>query len=57
VKILGLFPEDTHPLIVYLVAVLVRAQGPSAQVFVDGLKSSAARRVFEAQGFSVLTPP
>jgi len=51
VKVLGVFPEDSHPPIVYPVAVLAKATNPDARAFEAFLKGSAARSVFEAQGF------
>jgi molybdate transport system substrate-binding protein len=57
VKILDAFPENTHPPIIYPVAVVARAQGPAAEEFVTFLKSAEAKAIFEAQGFSVLGSP
>ena len=57
VKVLGVFPEDTHAPIIYPVAVTAKAKSPDAQEFVAYLRSSDAKRVFEAQGFKVLTSP
>jgi molybdate transport system substrate-binding protein len=55
VKVLDIFPEDTHPPIVYPVAVMAASANADADAFVTYLKSSTARRVFEAQGFNVLS--
>jgi molybdate transport system substrate-binding protein len=57
VKVLDTFPEKTHPPIIYPVAVLTQAKGDDAQAFVDYLKTAAAKRLFEAQGFEVLSAP
>lgn len=57
VKILDAFPENTHPPIIYPVAVVARAQGHPAEEFVTFLKSAAAKAIFEAQGFIVLGSP
>ncbi|MGK9164844.1 molybdate ABC transporter substrate-binding protein [Inquilinus limosus] len=54
VKIIGTFPADSHPPILYPVAVLADSSRPEAQAFVDYLKSPAARPLFEKQGFTVL---
>lgn len=51
VRIVGTFPEDSHPPIVYPVA-LTRAAKPEAQAFLDHLKSAKARAVFEKHGFA-----
>jgi molybdate transport system substrate-binding protein len=57
VKVLDTFPEDTHPPIVYPVAVLAAAKNADAGSFADYLKSAAAKSLFEAQGFKVLSTP
>jgi molybdate transport system substrate-binding protein len=51
VKVLGIFPEDSHPPIVYPVAVLAKTANADARAFEDFLKGSVAKSVFEAQGF------
>jgi molybdate transport system substrate-binding protein len=55
VKILGTFPEDTHPPIVYPAAVTAEA-GPEAGAFLAYLQTDTAAELFEAQGFQVLVP-
>jgi molybdate transport system substrate-binding protein len=57
VKVLGTFPDDTHPPIIYPVAVLAQAKSADAQAFVNYLKTNAAKSLFEAQGFEVLSAP
>ncbi len=54
VRIVGTFPPDTHPPIVYPVAVTRGAPHAGAADYVAFLKSSAARPAFEKQGFTVL---
>jgi len=54
VKIVGTFPADSHPPILYPVAVLAGSDKPEARAFVDYLKSPAAKPLFEKQGFTVL---
>ncbi|WP_225767328.1 molybdate ABC transporter substrate-binding protein [Inquilinus sp. Marseille-Q2685] len=56
VKVVGTFPADSHPPILYPVAVLAGNNKPEAQAFVDYLKSSAAKPLFEKQGFTVVAP-
>ncbi|HET6221708.1 MAG TPA: molybdate ABC transporter substrate-binding protein, partial [Dongiaceae bacterium] len=56
VKIIGTFPEDTHPPIIYPIALTVGASHPDAAAFLAYIKSAKARPAFEAQGFTVLSP-
>lgn len=55
VKIIGTFPEDTHPPIIYPVALTATASLPDAMAFLDYIKSAKAKPLFEAQGFTVLS--
>jgi molybdate transport system substrate-binding protein len=57
VRIVAAFPEDSHPPIVYPVAVTRDSSNPDAQAFLTYLRSPAARPVFEKQGFTVLNKP
>jgi molybdate transport system substrate-binding protein len=58
VRIVGIFPEDSHPPIVYPVALTMDGSGSKgASDFLGYLKSSAARAAFERQGFVVLGAP
>jgi molybdate transport system substrate-binding protein len=54
VKVVGVFPADSHPSVVYPFAVTVDAKGNGAKQFLDYLRSAAAKPFFEAQGFSVI---
>lgn len=54
VKIVGTFPDDTHPPIIYPAAIIASASAPDAASYLAYLKSPAARSVFQDQGFSVL---
>jgi molybdate transport system substrate-binding protein len=54
VKILGTFPEDTHPPIIYPIAVVASSANPGAPGYIAFLKSPPARPIFEKQGFTVL---
>ena len=56
VKVLDTFPADTHPPIIYPVAVLAKATNPDAQAFVEFLKTGTAAKLFEDKGFTVLAP-
>jgi molybdate transport system substrate-binding protein len=53
VRIVDTFPESTHPPITYPIA-LTAGASPAAARVVEFLRSSAARKVFESQGFTVL---
>ncbi|APZ52020.1 molybdate ABC transporter substrate-binding protein [Salipiger abyssi] len=55
VTVLGTFPEDSHPPIVYPAAVLAESDNPVAAEFLDYLQGPVARAAFERQGFTVLT--
>ena len=54
VRIVGAFPDGTHPPIIYPMALLASSTNPDAQAFVDYLKSPAGKPFFEKQGFTVL---
>jgi len=54
VKVVGVFPADSHPPVVYPFAVTVDAKGEGVQRFLDYLRSAAAKPFFEAQGFSII---
>ena len=55
VKIIGTFPEDSHPPIIYPIALTASATSPAAEAFLAYLKSAKVKPLFEAQGFSVLS--
>jgi molybdate transport system substrate-binding protein len=57
VKIVGTFPEDTHPPIVYPVAVTKTSANGNAPALLAFLRGPAARVAFERQGFTVLNRP
>ena len=54
VKIVGSFPADSHPPIIYPAAVIKDAKSADAKPFLDYLKTIQARPAFEKQGFTVL---
>src|SRR5271166_2474149 len=54
VKILGSFPDNTHPPIIYPIAVVAASTNPGDAGYLAYLKSPAARPIFEKQGFTVL---
>ncbi len=53
VRVLALFPEDSHPAIVYPVAVTTSSKHALAAGFVAFLKSREARAIFERHGFAM----
>ncbi|MEL1266018.1 molybdate ABC transporter substrate-binding protein [Pseudoxanthomonas putridarboris] len=53
VRVLATFPEDSHPPIVYPVAVLHGTQSAQATRFVQWLASPPARAIFQRRGFAV----
>lgn len=54
VTVVGTFPADSHPEILYPAALLTEAKDDADRAFYEALKSAAAREDFEAEGFSVL---
>ncbi|WP_454852783.1 molybdate ABC transporter substrate-binding protein [Rhizobium binxianense] len=54
VAIAGTFPEDSHPPIIYPVAILAESKNPDAAAYLDFLKSDKAAPFFTAQGFTIL---
>lgn len=55
VRVVDVFPEGSHPPILYPVALTKTADGDAAAVL-EHLKSAEAKADFEAQGFRVVTP-
>jgi molybdate transport system substrate-binding protein len=53
VKIVGLFPDDSHAPIVYPVALTTNAK-PDAMPYLAFLRTQTAKAIFERYGFSVL---
>jgi molybdate transport system substrate-binding protein len=56
VRIVGTFPEDSHPPITYPMALTKTSVSPDAQAFLSYIRSPAAKPAFERQGFTVLGP-
>ena len=56
VKVIGTFPEDTHPPIVYPVGLTAESKNADAAAFLKYLQSAKAKELFEAQGFTFLAP-
>jgi molybdate transport system substrate-binding protein len=53
VKVIGTFPADSHPPIVYPAA-LTASLRPEARKYLEFLQSPAARVIFEKRGFTVI---
>ena len=53
VRVVGVFPENSHPPITYPLALTVRAR-PEAARFADFLASDTARQIFTRYGFTAL---
>jgi molybdate transport system substrate-binding protein len=56
VKIVGIFPVDSHPAIIYPVAATVNAKTEAAG-YLAFLRSGAAKAIFEKYGFTFLIKP
>ena len=56
VKVVGTFPADSHPPIIYPVAATTTAK-PEAKAYLDYLHSAAAKAVLEKYGFNYLIKP
>ncbi len=54
VTIVGTFPRESHPPILYPMALTATSRNPDAAAFAEHLRGASARAVFEAQGFTVL---
>jgi molybdate transport system substrate-binding protein len=53
VRIVDTFPEQTHPPIVYPIAIVAASRSPNVQRFVDNLGSPAARAIWVRHGFAM----
>jgi molybdate transport system substrate-binding protein len=56
VKIVGTFPADSHPAIIYPVAATATAKADAAD-YLAFLRSSAAKTIFDKYGFTFLVSP
>ncbi|MEZ2131664.1 MULTISPECIES: molybdate ABC transporter substrate-binding protein [unclassified Sinorhizobium] len=54
VAIVGTFPENSHPPIIYPIAITADSKNPDAAAYLDFVKSDKAAPLFEKQGFTVL---
>jgi len=54
VRVIGIFPDNTHPPIIYPMALTAKASNPDAAAFHAYLRGAKAAAEFEALGFTVL---
>ena len=57
VKTIGVFPDDSYPLVTYPVAATTETKKMSAAQYLGFLRSAAAKAIFEKYGFSFLIKP
>lgn len=53
VRVVGIFPQDSHPDIIYPAAIVTGQNSPEARAFMTFLQSNKAEAVFKSYGFSV----
>ncbi|PWG17382.1 molybdate ABC transporter substrate-binding protein [Salibaculum griseiflavum] len=56
VSVVGTFPADSHPPILYPVAALARSDTALTGAFLAYLQGGEARAIFEVEGFTMLAP-
>jgi molybdate transport system substrate-binding protein len=56
VKVIGTFPEESHPPILYPVALTSSSKNPDAKAFLDFIQSDKAKAAYEKQGFTFAPP-
>ena len=56
VKVIGTFPDDSHPPIIYPVAATATAKAEAAD-YLAFLRTSTAKAIFEKYGFKFLINP
>ena len=57
VKVIGIFPEDSHEPIIYPVAATAETTNPAVTRYLNFLRSSSAKAIFEHYGFNYLIKP
>jgi molybdate transport system substrate-binding protein len=57
VKIVGVFPESSHPPVTYPVAATAARKNTQVARYLRFLQTGAAKAIFEKYGFSFLVPP
>ena len=56
VAVVGTFPADSHPPILYPAAMTAASTNPEATAFFDYMRSDKAKPAYEKQGFTVVSP-
>ena len=56
VKVVGTFPEDSHPPIIYPIAQTADSKDKDTVAFLKCVESGKAADLFKEQGFTVLAP-
>lgn len=54
VKVVGTFPEDSHPPIIYPIAITADSRNADAAAYLEFVRSPEAAALFQAEGFTVL---
>ena len=57
VRVIGMFPSDSHPPIVYPLALVAGSKNPDASRVFSFLTSDTARSIFASRGYTVLANP
>ena len=57
VKIVGVFPDDAYPPVIYPVAATAPSSKPAVARYLDFLRAPIAKAIFERYGFSFLIKP
>jgi molybdate transport system substrate-binding protein len=57
VKVIGTFPDGSHPPIVYPVAATAATANPEVGPYLHFLRTRAAKAIFERHGFTFLAQP
>ncbi len=57
VKIVGVFPDGSHPPVIYPVAATLASKNAATGSYLDFLRTGAAKAIFEKYGFSFLIKP
>jgi molybdate transport system substrate-binding protein len=57
VKVIAAFPKDSHPPIIYPIAITRSSSNPAAKSLFEFVRSGAAKGAFDKQGFTVLNKP
>ena len=57
VKVVGTFPADSHPAIIYPVAATAETTKAAAGAYLEFLRSGPAKAAFEKEGFTLVPPP